>query len=224
MARSTPPRWFSCFAFIAAVSLATAASAECPQSTASCVAKDYAEVVVFEDTKASDAPAAVATYGRLSSASYDRIERTVQAEANVYRDEAYRHVSRATAMDRFELRGVASALVTIRLWLTATGAWDGGRQTWMRGSAHLASVNQTANAWGILYFDPFIEIQGYVVEGEPIDIIYETTAEAWGDEPFLRVSGRLEFIGLPEGAELAPCVTTTAVEPRTWGAVKAYYR
>jgi len=205
---------------------ASASFAQCPQSTVSFVGKNASGAVIFEVTKTSDAPSAQVSYGRSSSASYDRIDRTVQAVADVYVNEAYRHISHAVVVEHFQLHGAVEAWVTIRLTLTASGITDPSyRMAWVAGSASLTARGQIASAETTnTSIAPFIEISTYVLEGEPLEVTYETMADGWGYEPAMRVSGHLEFIGLSDGAAILPCDSALPVKVTTWGAVKALYR
>jgi hypothetical protein len=194
----------------------------------SCVGRNGNGDIIFEAAHTSDAPSAQVSYGRRSSASYDRVDRTVQASANVYVDEAYWHSSHAIVVEHFELHGAAAAWVTIRMTLIASGVTDpSARMAWVAGSARVTARDQTATAeTTTIYIVPFIEISTYIVEGEPLEVMYETTADGWGYEPALGMSGRLDFIGLPEGAVVMPCVSSPPlpVNATSWGAVKALYR
>jgi len=205
---------------------ASALFAQCPQSTVSFVGKNVYGAVVFEVIDRSDAPSAQVSYGRSSSASYNRVDRTVQAVANVYADEAHQHISHAVVVEHFQLRGAMSARVTIRLTLTASVITDPSyRMAWVVGSASLTARDQTASAETTnTSIAPFIEISTYVLEGEPLEVTYETMADGWGYEPHITVSGHLEFIGLSDGAEILPCNSSLPVKATSWGAVKALYR
>jgi hypothetical protein len=218
--------WF--LSLVAVMAGASPVSAQCPQSTVSC-AGNKPNGDVFDVSETSDAPAAQVSYGRKSSASYDLVDRTVQAVASVWADESYRVASGAVAVGRFELHGVVAAWVTIRMTLTVSGATDpAGRQAWVAGSARLTARDQTATAETDTphMIAPFIEISTYLLEGEPLELTYELAAEGFGHEPEIALSGHLEFIGLPDGAVVTPCVSSppVPVEATSWGAVKALYR
>jgi hypothetical protein len=222
------PHLFGCFLLsaVGAVVAVSAPLAQCPESTVSCIAENPA-VVVFSALETSDAPSArVAFQG--SWASYDLVAGTISTMAFV--DVASHNTSRALATDRFELRGGVAAAVTIRLRLYSDAVTDpSGRVAWIIGSARLTARDQTVTAeTTTVGISPFIEISTYLIDGEPIEITYEAMAEGWGYGPSCLVSGQIEFIGLPEGAQIISCngFNATPVPTRsvTWGAVKALYR
>jgi hypothetical protein len=225
MPHSTSSLIFSSLFVVGFTVLTSAARAECPKSTVSILGQNASGPI--EVTDVSDAPSDRIAYGTGSSAAYDRVERTVQAIADVYSVETYYYICHATVVERFQLRNASTLPVTIRLSLTETfGTDSAGRTAWMAANAQLTVGDQIVNAaaGNNQYITPFIEITTTVLENEPLEVTYEVGAEGWGNEPFAKMSGHLEFIGLPEGVELVPCDSSLPVRPATWGAVKAMYR
>jgi len=212
---------------IAIVVFAGQASAQCPESTVSVTARDQYNTVLFESSDASEAPSAQVSYGRKTHASYDRLIRTVEAAAYVYLDEAYSHSSRASVVDRFELVGASTAVINIRLTLNEYVLTDPSfRMAWVWAVALLKVNDQTARAETTIspFLDPFIELTAVVNSNEPIDVTYEVSVDGWGYGPVIDLTGQLEFIELPEGAQLVPCNSAVPVKSSTWGMVKAMYR
>jgi hypothetical protein len=211
--------------FLAAGIPFSSALAECPQSTVSVVGKDPHNAVIFEQTITTDTPSASVSFGQGTKASYNRVDRTIEAVAEVHTNEAFRHVSHAVVVDRFELRGAPIAWVTIRLTTGGRVVTDPAfRMAWVDGSTRVAAHDQEAS-WHSNYGTAgSIEISVYVLEGEPFEITYELRVEGWGYDPLMAITGRLEFVGLPNGSEMIPCSDALPVESKTWGAVKALYR
>ena len=207
------------------VVLATAAHAECPQSTVSCTGKN-GDVVVLEDTHTSESSTAHAAYGKTTAASYDRVDRTVTIVATTWWDEAYHQTARATVVEHYALQFVPSLAVTVRLNLVQINGTDSaGRTAWETANARLVVGGQevTLFAANNSYLPPFIEFSTNVSAGVPLEVTYEVIGDAYGNEPQVQVTGHLEFVGIPEGL-LTPCQEQVAVEPTTWGAVKSLYR
>jgi len=207
--------------------LASPAFAQCPESTVSVIARDLYNTVLFEASDASAAPSAQVSYGRKTRASYDRLTRTVDAAAYVYLDEAYSHSSRASVVDRFELVGASTAVIAIRLTLDEYVLTDPSfRMAWVWAIALLKVNDQTARAETTIspFLDPYIELTAVVHSNEPIDVTYEVSVDGWGYGPVIELTGQLEFIELPDGAQLVPCDSVVPVKTTTWGMVKALYR
>jgi hypothetical protein len=145
-------------------------------------------------------------------------------------DDVYRHRSRVIAVDRFELHNVPSAVVTVRLYLSLWWVADpSGRTAWAGGDAELTVGGQsvyTESTWS--FIDPYIELEYTPFEGVPFEVAYETSAVAWGYYPSASMTCRLEFVDVPEGAEITSCngygSSLVPVERTTWGSVKALYR
>jgi len=211
-----------------ALLIASGSFAECPQSSVSLIAKDNYNAVLFQSTRESDASSDRVAYGvGQTAASYNRLTRTIQSIADVYIADGYREISDVVVHERFVLQGAASATVTIRLSLVEMPATDpGARTAWVSADALLAASGQVVNAHAdnSSHITPYIEIVTSMVEGVALDVTYQTTAQAWGNEPRVVLTGQLEFIGLPANAQVAPCSTTVPVRQSTWGAVKSLYR
>lgn len=220
--------FFVCSLTMTAMASAPPAYAQCPQSAVLCEGRSSSNEVIFQVSEASDAATNTASYGK-SSASYDLADGTLRAVAWV--QEAWWHTSRAVAVDRFELHGVPAAWVTIRLAISADGVTDPSfRMAWIGGSARLVAADQTATAqtpkpW---FNVPSIDVNVQMIEGVPLEITYEVSADGWGYYPTLTVNGQLGFVGLPDGGRITSCngfdSSPLAVQTRTWGAVKALYR
>lgn len=200
--------------------------AQCPTSTVSVEGTSGGEVVFYEQ-KTSEDPTNSVSFGSCS-ASYDLVEGTLDAVVYVY--EANDHYSRAIAVDRFELHNVPSAVFKVRLYLSLFWQADpSSRMAWAGGWADLTvgseTVHESSYYMGIA---SYIELEVAAVEGEPFEITYETTAWGKGYYPIAMMSCRLEFIGLPPGAEITSCNGYGSVivpaEHTTWGRVKALYR
>ncbi len=221
-------RFLLCSLTMTGLAAAPAAYAQCPQSTAFCEGRNASYDVIFLVSETSAAPANAVSYGK-TSASYDLVNGALRAVAWV--EEAWWHTSRAMAVDHFQLHGVPEAWVTIRLAISAEGVTDPSfRMAWIAGSASLVAGDQTATAQTPTpWFDvPSIEVNAHMVEGVPLEVTYEVSADGWGYYPTLTVNGQLGFIGLPDGGRITSCngfdSSPLAVETRTWGAVKALYR
>jgi hypothetical protein len=67
-----------------------------------------------------------------------------------------------------------------------------------------------------------------VLEGVPFQVTYETVAAGWGYYPVISMTCQLEFVDLPDGAEITSCngygTSLVPVEQTTWGAIKAQYQ
>jgi hypothetical protein len=218
--------WFVAVLVAAAIA---AADDECPESIVS-ITGDGASGP-FEVTETSAAPAAGVSFGD-SRASYDLTTGVLHVTSWVGTG-TYRHVSRATVTDRFDLQGATAVTVTVRLHLNSTGNTDPSqRMAWIIGDARLTVAGQTVGAqtfhgtWSFL--EPYVEVTALVSSGQPLEITCEATAEGWGYYPILNIDCQLEFLGLPSGARITSCngfnSTPVPASTATWGAVKALYR
>lgn len=201
-------------------------SAECPVTTLSCNGTDPGGVVVFSVYEELSDPSGSVVHGR-SSASYDLVAGRLTAVAEV--EEANTHVSRVVASDRFYLHNVAEATFTIRLNLSFTWVADNYRMAFVAAYARLEAEGQLAEASTVgPGLDRFIEVEITASEGIPFVITCEAEASGWGYYPMARTGARLEFLGLPEGAEITSCNgfadTAVSAKTSTWGSVKALYR
>jgi len=204
----------------------TAVSAECPVTTLTCTGTNPGGVVVFAVSEELSDPSGIVVHGR-SSASYDLVAGRLTAVAEV--EEANTHISRVIANDRFYLHNIAEATFTIRLNLSFTWVADNYRMAFVAAYARLEAQGQSAEASTVgPGLDRFIEIEITASEGVPFAITYEAEASGWGYYPMARTGARLEFLDLPEGAEITSCngfaETAVSVENSTWGSVKALYR
>jgi hypothetical protein len=210
------------------LTLPVASTAQCPTNTVSCVGENCCGgEQLFNQTETSTGPTHSVSYNQ-STATYDLTEGTLYAKAQV--DDVYRHRSRATVADVFELHNVPAAMLKIRLNLLVFMVTDpSGRMAWVDGYARLTVGSLTAEA-GTLgpHIDPFIELDVAVLEGVPFQVTYETVAAGWGYYPVISMTCQLEFVDLPDGAEITSCngygTSLVPVEQTTWGAIKAQYQ
>ena len=225
MLRLAPSLILACFFSLSTVAVASYSFADCPQSTVYVLGKNGVDVQ-FELTDATDALSSQVSYGRGTHASFDRFNRTIEAFAEIWSDEASYHFSRATVVEHFQLVGVPSTPVTFRLVFGGSSVSDSAcRTACVTSSGRLEAGGQTQSASGGMWMSvPFLEITTTMTAGQPLEVTYEITAEGWGNEPFLGVTGRLDVIGLAIGAEIVPCSSLLPVDATTWGAVKALYR
>lgn len=204
-----------------------ASAVECPVTTVSCSGTDANGYPVFSVSDEFTGPSGSVAYGQ-SSASFNLTQGRLSAIAKIY--EADNQVSRVIASDRFYLHNAAEATFTIRLNLSWEYVADQYRQAWAGAAARISAQGQSdetaTTATPVL--DDYVEIEITAYEGVPFVVTYEAEANGRGYYPWSLVGATLEFIGLPDGAEITSCNgfsdTSVPVEETTWSAVKSRYR
>lgn len=214
------------FALLALV-IPNPAASECPASTVSVTGRSASGDVVYSQSITSQVPENIVTFNS-SSAAYDLAEGRLRAVVNV--DSVHKHTSEVVAIDRFELHNVPAAIITVRLNLSLLWMADpSARMAWAGASARLTAGVQSVHAETMTpNLVPYIELQIAAVEGVPFEVVYETSAEAWGYYPSATMTCHLEFAGVPGGAEITSCngygLSKVPVKETTWGGIKALYR
>lgn len=221
------PRLVPLVLVLAATIPPASVAAQCPESTVLCRGEDSHGVEQFNETQTSTAAVNAVSHAA-SSASCDLVAGTVNVAA--YVDDVWEHYSAATAVDEFEIHNAVAAVFTVRLALSLDMTTDPSmRMAWVAAWARLTAGDQTAetvtNNPGMA---AYIEVTVVAAEGVPFTVTYETSADGMGYYPTCSLGGRLEFVGLPEGAWVTSCngynSSSVATEETSWGAVKARYR